>query len=102
MAETEVLMHVFPDQPELIASTQICENDTLVLNMTNMPEDVIQFFWSTPNGNVYQTSEAELILPQAELSYTGFYSVQSFNGYCYSPISDSLYIEVLKKTSSPH
>jgi len=101
MAETEVLMHVFPDQPELIASTQICENDTLVLNMTNMPEDVIQFFWSTPNGNVYQTSEAELILPQAELSYTGFYSVQSFNGYCYSPISDSLYIEVLKKPNQP-
>lgn len=101
MATTEVMMYEYPEQPVLSGTGLLCELDTLVLEVDNYVEDGMTYLWSTPNGNVYQTTTPKLILPQAELAYTGYYFMQSFNGNCYSEISDSLFIEVLKKPNQP-
>lgn len=100
-ASTEVEMYEYPQKPILSVSDLICETDTLILSLVNTSSDDLLYFWSTPNGNVFQTSTPELILPQAELTYTGYYSIQTYNGHCYSEASDSIMVEVLKKPNQP-
>jgi gliding motility-associated-like protein len=98
---TEVEMYEYPEKPILNASGLICETDTLTLSLLNVSSDDLLYFWSTPNGNVFQTGTPELILPQAELVYSGYYSIQTYNGHCYSQPSDSVMVEVLKKPNQP-
>jgi gliding motility-associated-like protein len=101
MASTEVEMFMYPSKPELQGATLLCQNDTLILSAVNAMEDGLDYFWSTPVGNVYQTSNPSLIIPQALLSMTGKYTLQVFNGHCYSEVSEPIYVEVLKKPNQP-
>jgi gliding motility-associated-like protein len=98
---TEVLMHVFPETPMLSGTDRICETDTLFLQVDNHNGDGMVYFWSTPTGNVFQTTSPSLVLPQVNLASSGNYAIQSFNGFCYSEVSDSLSVEVLKKPNQP-
>jgi gliding motility-associated-like protein len=101
IATTEVEMYDYPLQAELFGPIQVCETDTLIISAENEYDGNNDFYWRTPGGNVYQTNDATLVLPQAITAYTGYYSLQVFNGHCYSQPSDSVFVEVLKKPNQP-
>ena len=101
IAQSQVEMFPIPETPVLAGDLTLCEHDTLFLIDQQSTLEELLYFWKTPGGNVYQTSDAELIIPNVGTGSGGYYSVRSFSGTCYSEPSDSVLVEVLKQPNQP-
>jgi len=98
---TLVEMTFNPQIPILEGTESLCENDTIILTLQNYAGADNDFYWSTPNGNIYQTSDPILMIPHADQNDIGSYSVQAFNGICYSGFADSIFVEVIDQPNQP-
>lgn len=84
-----VVVHPTPGaSPTIVASQNYCEGDSLF--MFTDTTGISTFQWSGPNGST--SFLPYLLIPNADSSYSGVYSVTTSNAYCSG--SDSVYINV--------
>ncbi|MFN4234347.1 MAG: gliding motility-associated C-terminal domain-containing protein [Bacteroidia bacterium] len=77
--------------PSLIANTNVCEGDTLFLNMNGIPNNA-QSFWYGPNGINFNTANVTLL--NIQTFQQGYYYGYYVTGACTSLV-DSVLINVL-------
>lgn len=100
--KTIIDINIVPETPVLEGTQSVCEFDTLVLTVQNYEAGgPFTYFWSSPDQSQYQTTRPELKIPGAVLSNSGLYTVSVFNGDCYSEVSQSFSVEVIKKPNQP-
>ncbi len=95
----DVQFNLIPDIPMLVAPPAICENDTIQLGIANIV-DGATYTWTTPKGT-FNTNSGVLLIPGADNTYTGTYSVVIDAHGCLSEPSLPIAISVIRKPAAP-
>ncbi|HEB62282.1 MAG TPA: gliding motility-associated C-terminal domain-containing protein, partial [Bacteroidetes bacterium] len=101
---SEIHTNKIPETPELEGENVVCQGDSLKLSIknANFGDDAIFHWVITPGSGEYKTKKTYFVIPQAQLSNTGTFSVYVENDGCTSEYSNEINVEVIPKPNQPY
>ncbi len=100
---SEIHSFKIPETPVLEGNNTICQGDSLILSIKNAGyDDNAIFHWViTPGSGEYKTKKSTFVIPEAQLSNTGTFSVYVEQNGCTSELSGEINVLVIPKPNQP-
>jgi len=87
-------------QPVIRASSEVCTGTSFTLSAENFTDEINEFIWSTPMGEI-TTDQPNLLIENASNNDSGIYTLSIKSGDCISEPSESVDVSVGSTVDAP-